>query len=111
LMAAHLAVGRWRELRPLLPPMRAGLGGVTLISAGTIFLAELLAALAADPFARQAAGGIVSVRLWGATWDSAAPATWLPPLYSIAGGMVLVHLAPRGRRHAQLSPEQQATDG
>jgi len=111
LIADHLALGRWRQLQALLPPILAGLAGVTLISAGTIFLAELLAALAADPFARQAAGGIVSVRLWGATWDSAAPATWLPPLYSIAGGMVLLHLAARWRRHAQLSPEQQATDG
>src|SRR5262249_42843109 len=89
----HLAHGRWREFGPLLPSLLSVMAGAILLTAGIVFIAELLAALTANLFARRGDSDAVLVALWGGAWDRAALTTWLLPVCSVAGGAMLIRLA------------------
>ena len=106
--AAHW---RWRELGPRLPSLLAVLGGIILLTAGIVFIAEFLAALATNPFARRTDHGVLTVALCGATWDGAALATWLLPLCSVAGGVILTRLGAAWLSHAVPAGVQQTAHG
>ena len=106
--AAHW---RRRALGSFLPSLLAVLAGIILLVAGIVFIAEFLAALTTNPFARRTDSGAVSVALFGATWDRAALTTWLLPVCSVAGGLILTRLGARRLSHAASAGVQQTAHG
>jgi branched-chain amino acid transport system permease protein len=93
LIVDAFGAGRWRQLGRVAPPALLGLTAAIFASAGTIFVAEFLSALVADPFSLHTRAGAVSVMLWGISWPVTAPATWAFPLASMAIAVVLASLA------------------
>jgi len=95
LVAQGLARGigrrRWHAVRPAL----AAFAGVVLATSGAVFLAEIVSALVADPFALQIEGGAISAKVWGATWRANSIATWLVPALAVGTGAWITRSALR----------------
>jgi TRAP-type C4-dicarboxylate transport system permease small subunit len=112
-----LAVGQFapaqrRRLSRVAIPLLAASAGALLAASGAIFVAELISALVADPFALQSQGGAASARLWGASWRGDAAATWVVPALAIGGGALILRTAMRlvaSRNHAHDQAERPAS--
>jgi branched-chain amino acid transport system permease protein len=81
-----------RTLLRLAGPLALCAIGLLLLAAAAVFVAEYVSALVADPFALQAGGGVVTVRLWGVSWRAHSPLTWMIPAVIMSCGALMVRL-------------------
>jgi branched-chain amino acid transport system permease protein len=95
LVAEQLAPERRRALLRLAGPLALGVVGLLLLGTAIVFVAEYVSALVANPFALQAGGGALSVRLWGISWFAHSPVTWMLPVVIICCGGLMLRLALR----------------
>lgn len=95
IVAEYASRGRFRQLSENARSIIVGTAGICAVAGGLVFVAELLMALVANPFALQTRDGSGSVRLWGANWQKDALLTWLPPLGAIGCGLMMVRSATR----------------
>jgi branched-chain amino acid transport system permease protein len=95
LVAKHLGPDGRRELLRHAGPLALGIAGALLLGGATVFFAEYVSALVANPFALQSQGGAVSARLWGVSWRAYSPLTWALPAMVMACGALMLRLALR----------------
>jgi branched-chain amino acid transport system permease protein len=95
LIAEQLAPEARRALPRLAGPLALGVVGLLTMGAAIVFVAEYVSALVANPFALQADGGALSVRLWGISWRAHSPVTWVLPATIMCCAGLMLRLALR----------------
>ncbi len=86
-----------RGWRAAAPTALFAVGSALLLSAGGVFVVEMLQRLCSQDYRAlaQAAAALPSVQVLGRPWSPTAASTWMLPLVLLVGGSVLAVLARR----------------